>query len=127
MAAVRSSGAGLGGRTPDDELIEDVYRAVQDRSVLRAMRSWQRSEFQPTGLKTDYSSRLTELDLPTLLVHGANDPLLPPSWSRNAHRRLPNSEFHLLDSCGHWPTREQPERVNRLLASFLGGAGPASD
>lgn len=126
-ASVRSSVAGLVGSTPDGSLVEDIYRTVQDRGVLRAMRSWQRSEFRPTGLKTDYTDRLDDFDAPTLLVHGADDPLLPPSWSRNAHRRLPNSDLHLLSGCGHWPTRERPEEVNRLLASFLGGSGPASD
>jgi pimeloyl-ACP methyl ester carboxylesterase len=126
-ASVRSSVAGLVERPPDDGLIDDVYRAVQDRDVLRAMRSWQRSEFRPTGLKTDYSDRLDTIDQPTLLLHGAEDPLLPPSWSRAAHRRLPDSDLHMLSECGHWPTRERPEQVNRLLAAFLGTSGPASD
>lgn len=126
-ASIRSSIAGLVGGTPDQALIEDVYRTVQDRGVLRAMRSWQRSEFRPTGLRTDYSDRLEELDVPTLLIHGGDDPLLPLAWSRSAHRQLPSSDLHVLSGCGHWPTRERPKRVNRLLASFLGGRGPASD
>ncbi|MEF8883025.1 MAG: alpha/beta fold hydrolase [Halapricum sp.] len=126
-ATVRSSVAGLVGGVPESSLVEDVYRTVQDRDVLRAMRSWQRSEFRPTGLRTDYSDQLGELDAPTLLIHGADDPLLPPAWSRTAHNRLPHSYLHMLSGCGHWPTRERPKRVNRLLASFLGGRGPASD
>lgn len=126
-ASVRSSVAGLVGSQPTGTLVADVYDAVQDSGTRRAMRSWQRSEFQPTGLKTDYSDRLAELDLPTLLVHGANDPLLPPAWSRDAHEQLARSEFHLLEGCGHWPSRERPEQVNRLLAAFLTGTGPASD
>lgn len=126
-ASIRSSVAGLVGGAPGEDLVGDIYDAVQDRGTRRAMRSWQRSEFRPTGLKTDYSGRLGELEMPTLLLHGAEDPLLPPAWSRSAHQRLPNSDFHLLSGCGHWPTREQPETVNRLLASFLTTGGPASD
>ena len=125
--SVRSSVASLVGGTPSEALVGDVYEAVQDRGTVRAMRSWQRSEFQPTGLKTDHSARLEELDVPALLIHGADDPLLPPSWSRAAHHHLPNSDLHVLSGVGHWPTRERPEEVNRLLASFLATDGPASD
>ncbi|MUV90634.1 alpha/beta fold hydrolase [Halapricum sp. CBA1109] len=127
-AAVRSSLAGLTGSPPDDAFVDDVYEAVRDPPVRRTMRRWQRSEFRPTGLRTDYSDRLGEIDVPTLLVHGAEDPLLPPAWSRRAHEALPASALHVLDGCGHWPPREQPQVVTELLTAFLAGErGPASD
>lgn len=118
-AAVRSSLAGLTGSAPGEGFVEDVYRTVQDRAVVRTMRRWQRSEFGATGLRTDYTDRLGELSTPTLLVHGTEDPLLPPSWSRRAHRRLPDSDLQLLERCGHWPPRERPEELSRLLSRFL--------
>lgn len=127
-SAVRSSLAGLTGSTPDEAFVADVYGAVQDRDVLRTLRRWQRSEFRVNGLRTDYSDRLADLSVPTLLVHGADDPLLPPAWSRRAHEALPNSELHVLGRCGHWPQRERPEQVTPLLRGFLAKeAGPASD
>lgn len=127
-AAVRSSLAGLTGGTPAESFVEDVHRTVQDEAVLRTMRTWQRSEFRATGLRTDYSDRLAELSTPTLLVHGARDPLLPPSWSRQAHASLPDSELHVMEKCGHWPPRERPGAVAGLLESFLAGeSGSASD
>lgn len=127
-AAVRSSLAGLTGGAPEESFVDDVHRTVQDKGVLRTMRRWQRSEFRTTGLRTDYTDRLSELSTPTLLLHGAQDPLLPPAWSRQAHASLPNSELHVLQGCGHWPPREYPGVVNRLLGEFLAGEyGSASD
>lgn len=125
-ASVRSSLAGLTAGTPEDSFVDDVHRTVQDRAVLRTMRRWQRSEFRATGLRTDYSDRLADLSVPTMLLHGAEDPLLPPAWSRQAHETLPDSELHLLEGCGHWPTRERPTEVIRLLSRFFDGGAPAA-
>lgn len=126
--AIRSSLLGLTGGSPSEAFVEDVHQAVSDRDVQRTMRTWQRSEFGVAGLRTDYSDRLEHFETPTLLLHGNEDPLLPPAWSRAAHERLPHSELHVLDGCGHWPPRECPETVCKLLSRFLaGGAGPASD
>jgi pimeloyl-ACP methyl ester carboxylesterase len=125
---VRSALSGLTGGSPDDTLVEDVYRAVSDPAVRRAMQTWQRSEFQATGLWTDYTDRLAEFEVPTLLIHGSADPLLPASWSRRAHRELPHSCLQVLEGCGHWPARERSAEVTRLLRAFLDGrGGPASD
>lgn len=127
-SAVRSALSGLTGGSPDAELVEDVYRGVRDPAVRAAMETWQRSEFRATGLATDYTDRLAGFDTPTLLVHGSADPLLPADWSRRAHRRLPDSDLHVLEGCGHWPARERPEDVTRILRGFLDGrTRPASD
>jgi pimeloyl-ACP methyl ester carboxylesterase len=117
-ATVRSHLATMCGRVPED-LVRDVYDAVQEAAVGETVASWQRSEFRATGLGTDYSDRLADLDAETLLVHGGQDPLVPPEWSRRAASVVPNARVEVFDAAGHWPTREQPERFNRLVRSFL--------
>lgn len=119
--AVRSSLSSMTGRAPSEPFVEDVFETVQDPDVVRTMRKWQRSEFRAHGLKTDYSDRLGELAQPTLLVHGADDPLIPPAWSRRANEALARSDLALVEDCGHWPTRERPEKVTGLLVEFLNG------
>jgi pimeloyl-ACP methyl ester carboxylesterase len=118
-AAVRGHLQGVTGGTPPDDLVSDVYSAVQDPAVGRTVRSWQRSEFRASGLATDHSGELSGLETPTLLVHGAVDPLLPASWSRDAAARLPNGEARIYGGVGHWPPRERPERFNRDVVSFF--------
>lgn len=118
-AAVRSHLRGVTAGTPPDDLVEDVYAAVQDDAVGRTVRSWQRSEFRASGLQTDYRDRLSNLETETLLVHGRSDPLLPASWSERAAERLPDGEVRVYRGTGHWPPRERPERFNADVTGFL--------
>jgi pimeloyl-ACP methyl ester carboxylesterase len=115
--AVRSSLRGLAGRSLPDELVDDVHDAVSP-ATMRAMRSWQRHEFQADGLRTDYTERLPSLETETLLIHGRDDPLLPVSWSERANSQLPDSELAVIEGCGHWPPRERPEQFNRAVGEF---------
>lgn len=118
-AAVRSHLRGVTAGTPPDDLVDDVYAAVQDDAVGRTVRSWQRSEFRASGLQTDYRDRLSNLETETLLVHGRSDPLLPASWSERAAERLPDGEVRVYGGTGHWPPRERPERFNADVTGFL--------
>lgn len=120
-AAVRAYLQTIVSGRPSKPLVEDVYRAVQDHGVGRAMSSWQRSEFRPDGFETCYTGQLSDLQVPTLLVHGEADPLLPTRWSERAVDRIPESELDIFERCGHWPPRERPKKFVRVLGRFLNG------
>ena len=119
-AGVRSALSQLVGDGLPDELVEDVLASV-DSSSLRAMRRWQRHEFRHDGLRTDYRDRLGELTMPTLLIHGERDPLVPLSWSVEASGEIPESELLRLPGVGHWPPRERTETVMDAIGSFANG------
>jgi pimeloyl-ACP methyl ester carboxylesterase len=102
-----------------EEFVTELHEVLQDDDCGRTLRSWQRSEFRACGFRTNYRDALPELSVPTLLVHGADDTLLPARWSEKAADRLPDSELHVLSECGHWPPRERPETFHRLLTDFL--------
>ncbi|MDS0260354.1 alpha/beta hydrolase [Haloarcula sp. S1CR25-12] len=115
--AIRAGLRSMGATEPPQQLVEDVDSVV-DRRTVRAMRRWQRSEFQRTGFRTNYADRLAELAVPTLLIHGDEDPLLPPSWSRRAASSVAESRLELVENCGHNPPRERPEWFNETMRSF---------
>ncbi|MFC6939835.1 alpha/beta fold hydrolase [Salinirubellus sp. GCM10025818] len=119
QATVRGHLRSVTAGTPPEDLVEDVYAAVQDDAVGRTVRSWQRSEFRASGLQTDYHDRLAGLETETLLVHGESDPLLPASWSERAADLLPNAQLEVYERTGHWPPRERPERFNADVTGFL--------
>jgi pimeloyl-ACP methyl ester carboxylesterase len=102
-----------------EEFVDEIHDALQDPGSGRALRSWQRSEFGAFGFRTCYLDALEELSVPTLLVHGDDDTLLPSAWSERAAERLTDSELHVFEDCGHWPPRERPGEFNRILSSFL--------
>lgn len=116
-AGVRSHLRGLVGSSMPADLVADVHGAVTGES-MRALRSWQRHEFRHDGLRTDHRSGLADLDTPTLLLHGAEDPLFPVSWSRDASDSLADGQVEVFENCGHWLPRERPERFNRALRNF---------
>ncbi len=69
------------------------------------------------GLRT----RMGEVANPVLLVHGANDPAIPPDWARDAAGWLPDARLELLSGLGHLAHEEAPEKVAARIAAFLSG------
>jgi pimeloyl-ACP methyl ester carboxylesterase len=60
-----------------------------------------------------------------LIVHGADDALVPPGNSRRLARLLPGAQLLELPSCGHCPHEELPEEFARAVAAFVAaGAAP---
>jgi pimeloyl-ACP methyl ester carboxylesterase len=116
-AGIRAHLDGMVHGPVSDALVADVYAAVGPESV-ETLRSWQRHEFRADGLRTDFSAQLESIEVPTLLLHGTEDPLLPVRWSRRAAERLPASELSVFEDCGHWLPRERPEACTRAIVDF---------
>ncbi len=57
--------------------------------------------------------------VPTLVVEGACDKLLPTGWSKQIARQIPKARCAVVDSAGHCPQIEQAAIVNDLLLTFL--------
>lgn len=101
--------------------LDAVVERARRPDAGRAFDAFLRAELRPDGtVRTDYTSRLGELSVPTLLVHGRSDPLFPVSWSERAAAEIPDARLETLD-CGHWVPRERPERFVRIVGSFLEG------
>ena len=63
---------------------------------------------------------LARVDVPVLLVHGAEDRVTPLTTSAlPLLEHLPDVRLHVLDRCGHVPPVEHPEEFRRLLSDFL--------
>lgn len=57
--------------------------------------------------------------IPTLVVWGAKDGAFGPAALDRWRAALPHARVTTLESAGHWPHEEEPERVIRELESFL--------
>ena len=62
--------------------------------------------------------------VPTLIVWGREDRLLPVSDGERLRARIPGSRLVVLPDAGHLPQREQPEAFSRAVAQFLGAGAP---
>ena len=64
--------------------------------------------------------RVPEIEAPTLIIWGVQDPVIPVAHAHLAHQMIRNSQLHILDRCGHVPQIEKPEEFNQLVLDFLG-------
>lgn len=118
--AKRSMGSAIyDPRTINAELIAAAQREVGRPRSGSAFRSYQRSEVTKRGLRTGFAEDLSQLTCPTLILHGAQDKLIPLFWAQRAHELISHSKLCVLDDCGHIPQREKPEEFNSAVLNFL--------
>jgi 2-hydroxymuconate-semialdehyde hydrolase len=55
----------------------------------------------------------------TLVVHGREDQVIPPSNAERLLALIPDAQLHVFGRCGHWTQIEHAARFNRLVAEFL--------
>ena len=67
------------------------------------------------GLK----KRIHRIRVPTLLVWGKEDRIVPPLYAEEFARRLGGARIEIVSQAGHAPHLEQPEAVARLVGDFL--------
>jgi pimeloyl-ACP methyl ester carboxylesterase len=69
----------------------------------------------------DFTDRLPDVDVPTLIVWGREDHVVPSPDAIEFGRLLRNSQTVIFGDTGHVPMAERPVRFNRVLETFLAG------
>lgn len=77
-------------------------------------------------IRRDIREQLAALELPTLIVWGLSDRVIPVAAAISYHRRIPHSRLEIFERTGHLPQLERPLRFNALLDEFLAGDGAVS-
>jgi 3-oxoadipate enol-lactonase len=62
---------------------------------------------------------LPSLGVPTLVVHGELDALVPPANGRRLAERIPNAEHVTVPDANHLLMTDQPEQVEKVLLDWL--------
>jgi pimeloyl-ACP methyl ester carboxylesterase len=65
---------------------------------------------------------LHRIMLPTLIVWGAEDQVMPVGYAQEWHKRIPGSRVEILPACGHAPQLEKPEAFVSLVETFSASA-----
>ena len=63
--------------------------------------------------------RLGQIGAPTLVIHGANDRLVPPGNGQIIADRIPGAQWVLLPAASHIFTTDQPEAAHDAILDFL--------
>jgi len=80
-----------------------------------------RGDWHRIARRLDYSPRLGELHMPTLILCGRHDPQYPPAASVQLAAGISKSHLEWFDASGHYPFVEEPNRFWRIVAKFLDG------
>ena len=100
--------------TPPERIDEDVR--------VRCQCAWNHRGFwsQLAGiLAWSAYGRLPRIKVPTVVIHGAEDHLVPPENGRVVASRIPSARFHLMPDAGHLLMTDQPELCTEMLLDFL--------
>ncbi|MGR6319701.1 alpha/beta fold hydrolase [Micromonospora soli] len=115
-----------------EERIATALAAARQPHAARVMLELVRSLGTWRGVRPEWRAELlaavAALDLPTLLVWGDRDLILPASHLTNARTRLPGARHHLFPDTGHMPQIERAAEFEALVRRFWsesGAAGPA--
>ena len=77
-----------------------------------------RAAIDPGGQRVSATDRLyLAAHLPTLIVWGERDPIIPAAHGEAAHAAIPGSRLEIFAGAGHFPHREQPVRFCLLYTS----------
>jgi pimeloyl-ACP methyl ester carboxylesterase len=72
----------------------------------------------------DTRERLPEIEIPTMVVWGLNDQIVPVEGALGYHRLIPESRLEIFERTGHLPMLERPGRFNPLVEQFIESSQP---
>jgi proline iminopeptidase len=110
------------------ELVEEVVGRLRrgfTSAGIVAARAIEEHLYDETWRSPEYDllTRLGQLRVPTLILHGDGD-LIPLELARHIADAIPGARLDVVRDCGHFAYLEQPEATFRAVARFLGPAGP---
>lgn len=69
----------------------------------------------------DVYARVGSKKIPTLLIWGKKDKIVPFANSAHVMKAIPHAEFTVLENAGHIPTVDEDKRVHAAMREFLSG------
>jgi pimeloyl-ACP methyl ester carboxylesterase len=111
----RRSWHDLGKWAPD-------FNAMSDDELVVRARNWEALclyGWHPYMYNPQLKRWLHRITVPTLVLWGASDGIVPPSYGRAYSALIPGARFELIAEAGHHPEIEQPEACVDRIAAFL--------
>jgi pimeloyl-ACP methyl ester carboxylesterase len=105
----------------------DSYASLVDPAARSAFFNTLRSVVDPAGQRVSATDRLylTSL-LPTLIMWGEKDRIIPVSHAHATHDAIPGSRLEVFEGAGHYLQCERPERFAEVLTGFMHSTSPAT-
>jgi pimeloyl-ACP methyl ester carboxylesterase len=100
--------------------------SLGDSDARRAFVHTARSVIDPRGQRVDarHFLYLSE-EVPTMVIWGEKDPIIPLDHGRRAHELIPHSRLEVFPGAGHFPFNDDPEHFVEVLTDFIASTRPA--
>jgi pimeloyl-ACP methyl ester carboxylesterase len=125
--AVGSFFSRLGMRAgPDLEEMWRGFSSLNDVGARAAFIHTLRGIVDPGGQRVNATDRLYLAErMPTMLLWGERDPIIPLEHGRAAQELIPGCRFETFPGAGHFPHRTDPHAFVRVLDDFIDSTEPA--
>jgi pimeloyl-ACP methyl ester carboxylesterase len=97
-------------------LVPELADVAMKNRVATAKLTW-----HPRGYDPHLAKWLHRIDVPTLLVWGDNDRLVPPQYADAWRHLIPGAKAVVFPECGHLPPAEKPVDFISALETFIDG------
>ena len=112
--------AGHGWRSPHIAEMWRAYSSLTGVENRHAFVRTLRAVIDPGGQSVSAKDRLYLTSaMPTMIVWGDQDPIIPVSHAYAAHEAMPGSRLEIMEGVGHFAHIERPEQFTDLLLDFL--------
>jgi len=111
---------------PDLEEVATGFASLGNVEARQAFIHSARSIIDLEGQRVQATDRLyLAQEVPSLLMWGDKDRMIPADHGRAAQKLMPGSRFELFRGAGHFPHRSDPRRFAELLQEFIATTEPA--
>jgi len=102
------------------------FSSLADGGARAAFIHTLRTILDPGGQRVSATDRLyLAAEMPTLIVWGERDPIIPFRHGLRASELVPGSRFVSFPDAGHFPYRDDPRRFVRELTDFIESTEPS--
>ncbi|MDA0183656.1 alpha/beta fold hydrolase [Solirubrobacter phytolaccae] len=100
--------------------IGEGFGSLGDVEARRAFLHTARSIIEPSGQRVSAADRLyLAAWLPTLIVWGERDRMIPVAHGRAAAAAMPESRLEVFEEAGHFPFNDDPGRFASVVSDFM--------
>ena len=104
----------------DIEGVSEGFASLTEADARRAFLDTVRSVIDVSGQKVSAADRLYLAgDVPTMVLWGEKDRIIPVSHAHEAHSMMPGSRLEIFEEGGHFPFNDDPDRFVAAMRDFI--------
>jgi pimeloyl-ACP methyl ester carboxylesterase len=101
-----------------DQILAQPATPDQAELEVKNLHTVARLAWEPRMFDPHLAKWLHRIKLPTQIIWGEHDKVLPPAYAAEFQKLIPGARVDIVKQCGHLPHTEKPEEFTRLVREF---------